>query len=151
MLNIIIALLGINKESIEKANIVDSYNNGVIRDIYNSIMSLSNRKAINYFKGLNTETNSFEEWLSIIKNLNNDKSPDAIFKQVRNSLLHSNFVLDDKSIPSLPLTHLKTKSYYESVILNYNFFSLYWLILVMFLRLVLLKKPFCICLKRSFT
>lgn len=123
MLNIIIALLGINKESIEKANIVDTYNNGVIRDINNNIMSLSNRKAINYFKGLNTEANSFEEWLSIIKNSNNNKSQKATFKQVRNSLLHSNFVLDDKSIPSLPLTHLKTKAYYESVILNYNFFQ----------------------------
>ncbi|MBQ9833647.1 MAG: hypothetical protein IJO33_00415 [Bacilli bacterium] len=123
LLIILVAILGINKESIDKAGIVDSYNESVVADLSKVLMSSADRKAVNYFKSMNRQPSMFGSWLSIIKNFDENNNDKTIFRQVRNSLLHSNFTLDDNGSNLVALTHLKIKSNYEAIILNFNFYQ----------------------------
>ena len=121
MFTIMIALLGLNKEAIENSGKIIEYkkNNNEL-DL--STISLTNEEKIrlkNFFdsKVLSTD---FDNWLSIKINPNTDKENIDYLRRVRNSLLHSNFYIDEEN-PLIPFAHLKTKSYYEAELFNMQF------------------------------
>lgn len=123
LLTIIISLLGVNKESIEKAGIIDEYKKSlIITDLRNVLKKPLSIEKISEFNSLRTTSTPFDEWLSIIKCPGSDANNNDIIRRVRNGLLHSNFTIDTEAA-SISFTKIKTKSYYESIIFNQNFFQ----------------------------
>lgn len=123
LLTIIIALLGVNKESIERAEVFDDYSTSIVSLDFRKVpMDATSTEKISQFESEKTKNSLFDNWLSIKNSPNSDTSNKDIFRRVRNGLLHSNFYIDTKS-DNISITHIKTKSYYESVLLNQNFFQ----------------------------
>lgn len=121
LLTIIIALMGINKESIEKREVITGYNNNCVDFDFRTIpMDLLTARKIQEFENTRTKETIFDNWLSIVKSPEIDTTNEDIIRRIRNGLLHSNFTMDTES-DMVSFTNIKTKSYYESKILNQNF------------------------------
>lgn len=116
-----IALLGLNKEAIENTGKIIEYkkNNN---EIDMSDFKFSNEQKLRFKKFCDSKVIStdFNNWLSIKTNPNTDKDNIDYLRRVRNSLLHSNFYIDEDT-PFMPYTQLKTKSYYEAELFNLQF------------------------------
>ena len=121
LLTIIIALMGINKESTEKREVVKGYNDSFVEFDFRNIKkdTITEEKLVEFDNYRNKET-IFDKWLSINKAPDSDRKNSDIIRRIRNGLLHSNFNVDTDS-KLLSFTNIKTKSYYESKILNQNF------------------------------
>lgn len=117
-LTILIALMGLNKEVIEKANIFDNYKN---TDQANSYAKNYNTSLINEKLNNKVRNTDFDSWLAIKKDSAKSNNNNKIIETIRNGLLHSNFTLDNYLADSF--TNIKIKSYYESVIYNDIFFD----------------------------
>lgn len=120
LLTILIAELGINKESIENTNKFLEYNNLVVRKDHREEL-VDNNVKLNEFNN-NIISTDFDNWLSIKNCPDIDKTNSDIIRRVRNSLLHGNYSIDFDD-DYFTYTHLKTKSYYEATILNQNFYQ----------------------------
>lgn len=121
MFTAVTALLGLNKESIENTGKIIEYkknNNEIKLDIekFNKEEALR----LKDFYNSKTVSTDFDNWLSIKKIPEKDKNNIDYLKRIRNSLLHSNFYIDD-DVVNLPITKLKTKSYFEADLLNVQF------------------------------
>lgn len=121
MFTTIIALLGLNKEAIENTGKIIEYkkNNNEV-DITKIILREEEKTRLKEFNDSKTISTDFDNWLSIKINPNTDTSNIDYLRRIRNSLLHSNFYLDE-DIFNMPFTKLKTKSYYESELFNLQF------------------------------
>jgi len=121
MLTISIALMGLNKEKLEDAKKIENYDNDlVLLDVKEFKVNPDARKKLDEFESLKTKSSIFDKWLSLITSPETDKTSVDILKRVRNGLLHSNFKIDTTN-QLFTFTNIKTKSYYESSILNDNF------------------------------
>jgi len=121
MLTISIALMGLNKEKLEDSKKIENYDNDlVLLNVKNFSLKENERKRIEEFENLKTTNSRFDKWLSLINSPESDKTSIDILKRVRNGLLHSNFTIDNTN-NLFTLTNIKTKSYYESCLLNDNF------------------------------
>ena len=119
MLTTNIALLGLNKESMENTGKFNEYKKNV------NSMNLDNipneqKLRLKKFYDSNTVSTDFDEWLSITKGVPSDTNNIDHLKRIRNALLHSNFSIEEDT-PKLSFTRLKTKSYYEAELFNLQF------------------------------
>ena len=121
MFTIMIALLGLNKEAIENTGKIIEYkkNNNEL-DLAKLSLSDEQKLRLKNFFDSKVISTDFDNWLSIKINPNTDKENIDYLRRVRNSLLHSNFYIDEEN-PFIPLTKLKTKSYYEAELFNLQF------------------------------
>lgn len=121
MFTAVTSLLGLNKEAIENTGKIIEYKQNV-NSLKLDMKKMPNKEALRLQNFYNSKVIStdFDNWLSIKKNPNTDKNNIDYLKRIRNSLLHSNFYIDDDVI-SLPVTKLKTKCYYEADLLNLQF------------------------------
>jgi len=117
----IIALLGLNKEAIENTGKIIEYkkNNN---EVNMSAFKFSNEQKtrLQNFYNSKVVSTDFDSWLSIKVNPNTDKDNIDYLRRIRNSLLHSNFYIDEDT-PFMPFAKLKTKSYYEADLFNLQF------------------------------
>ena len=121
MFTVMIALLGLNKEAIEKTGKIIEYKNNTNKiDMSNLNFSKDQKKRLEDFYNSKVISTDFDEWLSIQINPGTDKENIDYLRRVRNSLLHSNFYIDEDT-DFMPFTKLKTKSYYESELFNLQF------------------------------
>ena len=121
MFTIMIALLGLNKEAIENSGKITEYkkNNNEL-DLNRYTFSEEQKLRLKEFNESKVLSTDFDAWLSIKINPGTDKENIDYLRRVRNSLLHSNFYLDE-DIPFMPFAKLKTKSYYEAELFNGQF------------------------------
>ncbi|MBO5529986.1 MAG: hypothetical protein J5970_01150 [Bacilli bacterium] len=125
-LTTMIALFGLNKESIEKKEKYLDYDEFVLDldfrkfEMPNILSKNDFNDGIRRFETYRNQNTIFDNWLSIHVPVSSDNSNKDIFRRVRNGLLHSNFDLEMDSL-GISYTHIKTKRYYESIILNQNF------------------------------
>lgn len=121
MFTIMISLLGLNKEAIENTGKIIEYkkNNNEV-DLSKFVFSNEQKLRLKEFFDSKTLSTDFDNWLSIKINPNTDKENIDYLRRVRNSLLHSNFYLDEDT-PFMPFAKLKTKSYYEAELFNMQF------------------------------
>ena len=121
MFTTMIALLGLNKEAIENTGKIIEYkkNNNEL-DMSNFKFSPEQSLRLKNFNDSRVVSTDFDKWLSIKINPNTDKENIDYLKRIRNSLLHSNFYIDEET-PFMPFTKLKTKSYYEAELFNMQF------------------------------
>lgn len=123
ILTIMIALLGLNKETIEKKEKITEYkNSNLIKDLSELDLNEETQRSITEFKKLKNKNSAFNNWLSIIKSPDSDLKNSDIIRRVRNGLLHSNFEMKKNNLQT-SFTRIKTKSYYESEIFNQNFYQ----------------------------
>lgn len=117
----LIALLGLNKEAIENTGKIIEYkkNNNEV-DMTDFRFSKDQELRLKKFYDSKTTSTDFDNWLSIKVNPNPDKDNIDYLRRVRNSLLHSNFYIDEDT-PFMTFTKLKTKSYYEAELFNLQF------------------------------
>ena len=121
MFTTMVALLGLNKEAIENTGkIIEYKKNHNEVDMTNFKFSNVQRNRLNSFYNSKTISTDFDNWLSIKINPNTDQDNIDYLRRVRNSLLHSNFYIDEDT-PFMPFAQLKTKSYYESELFNLQF------------------------------
>lgn len=121
ILTIMISLLGLNKEAMEHTGKIIEYkkcNNSL--DLSNEELGIKQKLRLKEFNDSRLFSTDFDDWLSIKLNPNKDNSNADYLRRVRNSLLHSNFCIDDSMI-FFPFTKLKTKSYYEAELFNLQF------------------------------
>ena len=129
-LTILVAFLGLNKESIERADKFDNFRElDLIIDFQkipliirgeNYSGYIMDNDGINMFNNNRIRNTIFDNWLSIINAPVSDTDHATILKRVRNGFLHSNFKLfNDEDFRSF--INIKTKNYYESNILVDNF------------------------------
>ncbi len=121
MFTIAVALLGLNKESIEHTEKFTEYkkSEGMV-NIRENITNPTTKKIIDLFDSKKVINTDLDNWLSIIKNIPSDISNLDHIKRVRNGLLHSNFYVEGDN-PYSQIVHIKTKSYYESELLSSQF------------------------------
>jgi len=121
MFTTMICLLGLNKEAIENTGKIIEYkkNNNEL-NIDENQLTIEQKQRLKEFNDSKVVNTDFDNWLSIKINPNTDKENIDFLRRVRNSLLHSNFYLDEDT-PFMPFTKLKTKSYYEAEIFNLQF------------------------------
>lgn len=123
MLTIVISLMGLNKESIERTEKVTDFSKlSVLKDCRKFDLQSDSQFKLLKFENVKTKSTIFDDWLSIINNPISDVTNYDIFRRVRNGLLHSNFDVDSDAFQT-SYTHIKTKSYYESLIFNQNFYQ----------------------------
>lgn len=121
MFTIMIVLLGLNKESIENTGKIIEYKKNTNElNLDNFELSDEQKERLKEFNDSKTINTDFDTWLSIKINPNTDKDNIDFLRRVRNSLLHSNFYLDEDT-PFMPFAKLKTKSYYEAELFNMQF------------------------------
>jgi len=120
LITIMVALLGLNKEPIERTGKITKYNTNVFKTgIEKAPLTFEQQKKLDDFFSQKIISTDFDNWLSILVNPAPDKDNVDYIRRVRNSLLHSNFYVDDEL--GINLIHLKTKSYYEAEIFNNEF------------------------------
>lgn len=120
---IMIALMGLNKESIENNGKINNYEKPSRSvDIRNMDLSLKRKEILKQFGSDRVVSTDFDNWLSIFVNVPSDKTKVEHLKRVRNALLHSNFYVDYED-PVLNIIHLKTKNYYMADLLGIEFYS----------------------------
>lgn len=123
MLTIVISLMGLNKESIERKEKVEGFEElPLFKDFRELNLDNASISKIDEFEKSKTRRTVFDNWLSIINSPDNDISNQDIFRRVRNGLLHSNFDVDSDDFQTT-YTHIKIKGYYESIIFNQNFYQ----------------------------
>lgn len=115
------ALLGLNKESIERTEKLSGYkqaekSGGLHRETLSEKMA----SRVTEFNAKRTVETPFDNWLSVIKDLTKDQDPTSIMKKIRNGILHSNFELLLEP-NDLDYTNIKIKSYFEAELLNIEF------------------------------
>ncbi len=121
MFTAVVALLGLNKESMERTNKFSDYKkNHHPMNIRSMSISPEARMKINEFDRDRVISTDFDEWLSITTKIDADTTNLDHLRRVRNGILHGNFYLD-QDYPDVSFTHIKTKSYYESEVLNDEF------------------------------
>ena len=115
------ALLGLNKESIERTSKISEYKKPEKTSDFKA-PPLPSRylPRIAEFNGKRTQETPFDSWLSIIKDQTADKDASSVMKKIRNGILHSNFELLLEP-GNLDYTNIKIKSYFEAEILNTEF------------------------------
>lgn len=121
MFTAMVALLGLNKEAIERTGKFVKYTkNNYEVDL--SVLRFSDveRSRIKQFYDSKILSTDFDSWLSIIATPTKDSTNADYLKRIRNALLHSNFYLDE-NIPLLPFAKLNTKNYYEAELFNMQF------------------------------
>ena len=114
-----IALLGLNKESMENSGKFDEYKKNIFSVNLGNISEEQDLRLKEFYNS-NTVPNDFDNWLSISKGVDSDTENIDHLRRVRNALLHSNFSIDEDT-PELLITKLKTKSYYEAELFNLEF------------------------------
>ena len=121
MFTIMIALLGLNKEAIEHTGKIIEYrkNNNTL-DLTKFSLNEEQKLRLKQFIDSKTMSTDFDDWLGIKINPATDKDNIDFLRRVRNSLLHSNFYIDEDT-PFMPFAQLKTKSYYEAELFNTQF------------------------------
>ena len=129
-ITLLVAFLGLNKESIERADKFDSFKElemdidfqefpVVVRGEIEKGFIMDD-DGINMFNNNRTRNTIFDNWLSIVNAPAGDTDNITILSRVRNGLLHSNFKLfNDEDYRSF--INIKTKNYYESNIIAENF------------------------------
>jgi len=121
MFTAVVALLGLNKESMERTGkFLDYKKNHNSMNIRSMDLTPEARIKLASFDSERIISTDFDEWLSIITKVDSDTTNLDHLRRVRNGLLHSNFYLD-LDYPDLNIAHIKTKSYYESEVLNDEF------------------------------
>lgn len=116
-----VALLGLNKESIENTGKFEEYaKNTFLANLRTQGLASPLMARINLFDNMRVRETDFDNWLSIQIDIPGDTKNIDHLKRVRNGLLHSNFYVDDE-FPELNIAHIKTKSYYESEVLGPEF------------------------------
>lgn len=115
------ALLGLNKESIEKTEKITEYKQAA-KGSLGLEPNLNRHQQIRKqeFNDKRTVETPFDNWLSIIKDLTKDQDAQSIMKKIRNGILHSNFQLLLEP-GNLDYTNIKIKSYFEAELLNLEF------------------------------
>ena len=122
ILTIIIAFIGLNKETIEKSETIDNYNDiKVFNDIRKEYFFQDTKKLLVDFDNIISKNDIFNNWLKIIEGPV-DATNIQIMKSIRNGLLHSNFTFEMNS-EEISFTTIKIKKYYKSKILNNNFIN----------------------------
>lgn len=115
------ALLGLNKESIERTEKIKEYKQAEkSTGIGIETLTQKQQDRVLEFNHKRSEVTPFDNWLSIIKNLTKDKDSTSIMKKIRNGILHSNFELLLEE-DNLDYTNIKIKSYFEAELLNLEF------------------------------
>lgn len=116
-----VALLGLNKESMERTGKFSSYKtNNNQTGIRSMDLPKDAKTRLDVFDSAKVISTDFDTWLSIIVKIDADTTNLDHLRRVRNGLLHSNFYLEQD--PSgLNITHIKTKSYYEAEVLDVEF------------------------------
>lgn len=120
LLTIIIALLGINKESIDQAKIVNEYKDIKIEEYKSEQLKKLYNEKLKELAQNKSKSSAFDSWLNIIKSPDIDMSNNKVFKIVRNGLLHSNFYLDT-DLKEFSSINIKIQKYYEANIFTPNF------------------------------
>lgn len=121
MMTCAIALLGLNKESMERTGKYTTYKTNVnSANVREMDLPKEVKDRIDNFDTSRVVSTDFDNWLSILTKIDADTTNFDHLRRVRNGLLHSNFYLDQD--PSgLNITHIKTKSYYEAELLDIEF------------------------------
>ena len=119
LLTLSVALLGLNKDAIERTEKIINYKKNV-HNLDVSKLNYNQQNDLNSFYNSKVISTDFDNWLSIKINPNTDTANIDYLRRVRNSLLHSNFYIDNEN-PFLPISKLKTKSYYEADLFNTEF------------------------------
>ena len=115
------ALLGLNKEGIEKTEKIREYKKAEKSSgIGEETLTKKHKDRIQEFNDKRVEETPFDNWLSIVKNLTKEKDSTSIMKKIRNGILHSNFELLLEE-DNLDYTNIKIKSYFEAELLNLEF------------------------------
>lgn len=115
------ALLGLNKESIEKTEKITEYKSAAKGSIgLEPTLNKKQQTRKQEFNNKRTLETPFDNWLSVIKDLTKDQDSQSIMKKIRNGILHSNFetLLEPGN---LDYTNIKIKSYFEAELLNLEF------------------------------
>ena len=121
MYTLTIALLGLNKESIEKSEKITEYKQAAKGSIgLEPNLNRQQQTRKQEFNDKRTVETPFDNWLSIVKDLTKDQDAQSIMKKIRNGILHSNFELLLES-GNLDYTNIKIKSYFEAELLNLEF------------------------------
>ena len=115
--SILIATLGLNKESIEKTEKISEYKNLHSVGLRNMSLPLSYKNRLNQFDFQRVRNTDFDDWLSIIVDIASDQTNKDHLRRIRNGLLHSNFYIEE-DFPALNIAHIKIKNYYEAEILE---------------------------------
>lgn len=119
-LTVAVALMGLNKERIEKTNKHSDYENILdefdvrLGDFPNECKTL-----LNEFSSKNTISTKYESFLSIIKNLAPNYTDLDYIKSVRNAFLHGGYEIELNDY--FATTKIRNKNYFEAEILNPNF------------------------------
>lgn len=116
-----VALLGLNKESMERTGKFTSYKtNNNTTNIRSMDLPKDIQNRLNSFDSSKVISADFDNWLSILVKIDSDTTNFDHLRRVRNGILHSNFYLEfDPS--GLNIIHIKTKSYYEAELLDVEF------------------------------
>ena len=115
------ALLGLNKEGIEKTEKIREYKKAEKSSgLGEETLTKKHKDRIQEFNDKRVEETPFDNWLSIVKNLTKEKDSTSIMKKIRNGILHSNFELLLEE-DNLDYTNIKIKSYFEAELLNLEF------------------------------
>lgn len=114
------ALLGLNKERIERTGKHSDYKNIIDEfDIRDLPIKSTYRKMIEDFDKKNIMETGYENFLSIIDNKNPNFTKDESIKAIRNAFMHSQYELIDND--GFYTTKIKNKKYFEAELLNDNF------------------------------
>lgn len=121
MFTITAALLGLNKESIERTAKLTGYKKAEKTD-EEKILPTPQKylPRIKEFNEKRVQETPFDNWLSITKDQTADKDADSVMKKIRNGILHSNFELLLEP-GNLDFTNIKIKSYFEAELFNLQF------------------------------
>lgn len=116
-----VALLGLNKESMERTGKFTTYKaNSFTTRLRDMHLPKKITDKIEQFDSQRVISTDFDNWLSILTKIDADKTNFDHLRRVRNGLLHSNFELEFDPV-ELNITHIKTKSYYEAEVLDTEF------------------------------
>lgn len=115
--SILIATLGLNKESIERTEKIMDYKNLHSAGLRTMSLPLSYKNRLEQFDFQRVRKTDLDDWLSIIVDIPSDKTNKDHLRRIRNGLLHSNFYIEE-DFPALNIAHIKIKNYYEAEILE---------------------------------
>lgn len=114
---VLISLMGLNKEEIEKEFNLKYKRNLIDLDILKFISDCEKQE----LECLRKYHSDFDNWLFVSKNLTNKTTNYDYIKMVRNAFLHSEFKIDFSS--EFNLINIKNKSFFEANLIYNNFYQ----------------------------
>lgn len=122
-LTIIVALLGLNKERLEKTDKLDNYQNIIDNYDIRNVLSLPKNiiNIIKDFDNKNTVNTKYDSFLSVINNLAPNYTDEDYINTVRNAFLHGQYELDLNDQSGI-ITKIKNKGFIECEVLNPNLY-----------------------------